>query len=141
MVLPAPDARPRLALNPAQSAFADVLDGIIHVHVPERLDGVVATFAALLLPILARLSGREIALETRPATRKLTSQIGMTDVALLARVTGGWEPLAVGDLPLWAVGAADAFALLPPDEEGLPAGAAVAATPFDSCLSTRPEPR
>jgi hypothetical protein len=140
VVTTAPDASPRVALNPAQSAFASIRDGVIQVNVPERFDGVVAAFAALIVPIIARLTNRVVALETRPATRKLTSQIGATDVALLARAAGGWEPLAVADLPLWAIGAAHAFALLPPDEEGLPPGAALAATAFDACLMARTEP-
>jgi hypothetical protein len=65
-----------------------------------------------------------------PLARKLTSTIGFTEIALLARSGEAWAPLAIGDLPLSAVARAETWLAVPPGHEGYPAGHPVAAIPL-----------
>jgi molybdopterin molybdotransferase len=97
---------------------------------PRRFDSVVAVLYALALPALARLSDRAVRHETRLLTRRITSQVGFTDVALLRSVDSGYEPLSVGQVTLSALIAADAVALIPPESEGAAAGTPIAAIPM-----------
>ena len=83
----------------------------------------VAIFAARLTllepPLTALAAAREPPpTETRPLTRKIVSQVGMSEIALLARDGSAWRPLATGGLSWSAIAAADAFVELPPQSEG-----------------------
>ena len=105
------------------------------IILPARFDGAVAVFHALLLPLLARLTGQELHTETRPLTRKIASVVGFSDLALLRRSGEGYEPLAVGQVTLAALLATDAVALLPPESEGAAAGTPLAAIPINEPLA------
>jgi molybdopterin biosynthesis enzyme len=133
-LLPAGDV-PRLALEPGETAWAQADAGGITIAVPMRADAAFAAYAALVLPVVAALSGVTVARETRPLAGKLGGGIGTTDVALLRETAGLWQVLAVGDLPLAALARAEAFALLPAELEGLAAGTPLAATPLLRPLS------
>jgi molybdopterin biosynthesis enzyme len=120
--------RSGLALRPGAAAgVVEAGRGCPTLITPGRFDSVVAVFHALVLPAIARLSERAIRYETRPLTRRITSQVGFTDIALLRSVESGYEPLSVGQVTLSALIAADAVALIPPESEGAAAGAPIAA--------------
>ena len=122
---------PRLALAPAETGWLAREDAGLVLTVPARFDGMVAACLALGLPALARLTGATPLSRTLPLARKLTSTVGLSELVLLAEDAGQWWPQAAGTLTLSGLAAAAAFAILPPDSEGLPAGAPLAATPFD----------
>ncbi len=97
--------------------------------VPDRLEAALAIWLMLLRPCLDRLTGTppaEAAIRG-PLTRKIASTVGLTEVALLRRTPAGLEPVAVADLTLSAVAAADAWLAVPPNSEGFAAGATVEA--------------
>ncbi len=96
------------------------------IRLPTRIDGLIGALHALVLPALDALSGAAPRTTDVTLALKLVSQVGSSDVALLTVDGGTAVPLAVGDLPLSAIAAADAFAVLPPASEGLPAGARLA---------------
>lgn len=123
------DHAPRLALAPGEAAWLARDGAALVLDLPPRFDGMLAALLALGLPALAALSGRAQA--PRPVTlaRKLTSAIGLTELALLTPAPDGWLPEAA--VTLAAVARARAFALIPPGSEGHPAGATIPALPFD----------
>ena len=99
------------------------------VVVPDRLDDAMAAWLLLIRPCLARLSGLSAPprQEVLPLARKVVSASGLADLILLRRTSAScWEPLAVGDLPWNAFPAADAYAVVAAESEGLPAGALLA---------------
>jgi molybdopterin biosynthesis enzyme len=107
---------------------------------PHRPEAVLAARLTLIDPLLFALAGASTppATETRPLSRKIVSQVGMSEIALLARDGSAWRPLATGDLPWSAIAAADAFVELPPESEGYAEGALLAARAlsFSSLRST-----
>lgn len=122
---------PRLALAPAETAWLGRLGDALELTVPARFDGMVAACLGLALPALAQLAGTRAALRSRPLARKITSSVGVSDLVLLAEDAGQWLPQPAGTVFLSALATATAFAILPPDSEGLPAGTTLAATPID----------
>lgn len=108
-------------------------DGRRLLALPQRFDGIVSAFHALLLPLLAHLTARRPTPVSRPLTRKVSSMVGTTDLVLLREAPGGFEPLAVGETPLGALRAATAIGLVPPESEGAAAG-----MPFDALLLDHP---
>lgn len=127
LLLIASDAQaPRLAFTPAETAWASCADGVPAVMLPPRFEGVAASFVGLVLPIVARLQARGSRIVSSELSGKLVSSVGSTELALF-RVTGSTAiPLAVGDLPLRAISASDAFTLVPAGSEGMPAGERIA---------------
>lgn len=129
-----PALPPRLALEPGAAA-ALAFDGprarLALAPTPEAAAGALA----ILLPLVAGWTHRVVARETRGLARKLVSTIGVAELALLAREGDDWRALAVGDAPLAALIAADAFAVIDPGCEGLAAGASLAATPLAAPLA------
>jgi molybdopterin biosynthesis enzyme len=88
----------------------------------------IAAWWTLGLPVLDRLSGRlPSEATTLPLARKLASSVGITEIALLARDAGNWQPLALGDLPLQAILRASAWLAIPGNSEGFAAGTPVGA--------------
>ena len=127
----ASETAPRLALRPGNTAWIErTPDGAVHIELPGRFDGVVAAYAALVLPVVARLASLGLRSCPRPLTRKIASSIGMTELALLRVTQAGYEPLAIGDVTLSAVAQADAYRLIPAAAEGHAAREVVAAISF-----------
>lgn len=134
-----PGAPPRLALRPGETGWIALREGRVTIEIPPRFEGCVAVFAALILPVVARMTETELARREAVLSRKIASRVGVTELALLRRNGGTAEPLGVGELTLVHLARADAFMFLPPDLEGHGAGDRVSLTPFDSPLSgTRP---
>jgi molybdopterin molybdotransferase len=124
---------PRLALEPGAATTLAFAAGRARMALAPTSEAAVGALA-ILLPLVARWTHRVVARETRALSRKLVSTIGLTEIALLARDGETWRPLCVGDAPLAALIAAEALALIDPACEGLPAGAALAATPLAAPL-------
>jgi len=125
------EARPRLAVRPGDTAWIKQEGASIVVEAPNRFDGVVGAWCALVLPLLARLLDQPLQGFNVELTRKVTSAIGFAEVALFHRQIGSGVPLAVGDLPLSAIAAPDAWCVVPSDLEGYPQGATISLTNID----------
>lgn len=119
-----------LALNPGRDIRLDEDAGTPTLVLPARFDSVVAGFHALVLPMVAALTGRRLRRIARPLTRKLVSQVGVCDIALLRTTEAGYEPLAVGRVALSSLLAADAVAVIDPFSEGSAAGDLFLAIPL-----------
>lgn len=119
-----------LALNPGRDIGFDLLGNSPVLRIPARFDQVVAAWFAILMPGVAAMTGRRLRSGTRPLTRKLVSQVGLSDVVLLRTVDAGYEPLAIGRITLSALLAADAVAVIDPSSEGAAAGDLLSATPL-----------
>jgi molybdopterin biosynthesis enzyme len=128
---PVTDHAPRLALTPAETAWMAQTDEGLVMTVPLRFDAMIAALLGQALPALVRLSGATPLSRTLPLARKLTSTVGLSELVLLAEDAGHWLPQPAGLLTLSGLAATTAFSILPPDSEGLPAGAPLVATPFD----------
>ena len=118
-----------LALRPGELARLARLGPLPIVLIPPQPDAALAIALAIILPALDHLAGAKPTSPpiAAPLARKLTSTIGFTEIALLARSGDGWTPLAIGDLPLSAVARAEAWLAIPPGHEGYPAGHPIAA--------------
>jgi molybdopterin biosynthesis enzyme len=119
-----------LAISPGGEAAIEVGGPRPVVSMAPRFDAMAGVLLALILPLVAARTGRGLRRVTRPLTRKLVSQVGFTDIALLRDTGDGYEPLAVGRAPLAALLAADAAAIIDPGSEGAPAGTPLDATPL-----------
>jgi molybdopterin biosynthesis enzyme len=125
---PAAETGPRLALAPGETAWLERDGGALVLSVPRRFDGAVAALLALGVPAMSALTGARPVAEARPISRKAASALGLSDVVLLAVEDAAWRPMPPGTVTLAALAASEAFAILPPDSEGLPEGAPLPAT-------------
>lgn len=133
----ASDGAPRLALQPGETAWIAREGEAAAIDLPARFDGAVSAFCALALPVLARLTGEAPRPVSARLAGKLTSAIGLTELALFRLEADMAVPLASGDVTLAALAAADAFCLTPPEAEGFAAGASLDLIRFSS-LTARP---
>jgi molybdopterin biosynthesis enzyme len=121
-----------IALQPGQTAAVGRIGDLPIIALPGAPDHALAAFLALVLPVLDRLSGclkrRGLVL---PLARKISSAVGIAEVALVKQENVGWMPLAVGGLSLDQMRMADAWLIVPGDSEGYPAGTPVEAFSFD----------
>ncbi len=125
------DHSPKLAFTPAESAWLSGAGGGLVLHLPRRFDGVVAALLGLGLPAIAALTGASPRPGTRELTQKISSAVGLSELVLLAEDGAGIAPFPPGVVTLANLAKASAFAILPPESEGLPAGAALACTALD----------
>lgn len=119
----------RLALRPGEGAGCGFVGNTPVAWCSSRPEIALALSLALIEPCLAHLAGavaRESAFAA-PLARKISSSLGMAEVALLRNTAAGFEPLATGDLTLAAIADADAWLLVGPDSEGYAAGTTVGA--------------
>lgn len=103
--------------------------------VPRRLDEAVAAWLLLIKPIFSTLAGLRAQEpgETLPLVRKIVSAPGMADLVVLRRLGGptpSFEPAATGALPWSALATAEAYYLIPPESEGVPAGTRISGKPL-----------
>lgn len=117
-----------IALQPGRTAAMGRIGKIPLVSLPGAPDQALAAWWTMALPVLDRLSGRKSRRRLLlPLARKVASQVGMAEIALLQRGTDLWTPLAVGDLPIEIIARADAWLLIPGGSEGFAAGTPVGA--------------
>lgn len=130
MVLPA-GGELCLAARPIETAALDAADGLPMLRLPGGAAAWLG-WCALGAPLFRRLSGRP---DPEPVAARLlgriTSAVGMADLVLVRLRGETAEPLASPDAPtLAALAAADGLVVIPPESEGLPAGATVAVQRF-----------
>jgi molybdopterin molybdotransferase len=91
---------------------------------PARLDMLVTLWCCLIDPFSAFLTKRGSAPVWRRArlTRKIASQVGLTELALVRETKGGLEPVGAGSITLAALAGADGFLVIPPECEGFAEG-------------------
>ena len=112
-----------LALRPGRTAAIGRIGRMPVVALPGQPDQAMAVWLALGETLLARLAGaRPRPMVARRLTHKISSAIGMMELALLKRSDDDWTPLACGALPLAEMAAADAWCLVPASSEGHAAG-------------------
>ena len=112
-----------LALQPGRTSAAGRLGKVPVVALPGSPGQALAVWLALALPLADRLSARQprrtVAL---PLARKIASNVGIAEIALLVEEHKTWMRLAVGEWPLQAIARADAWLLIPASHEGFAAG-------------------
>ena len=105
------------------------------LFIPNRMECVLTAWLLFVQPSLRELAGSgyhdiEVCL---PLARKITSAPGLSELALVRRVTNPndktmlWEPLATGDITISAIANADAWLLVAAESEGYAAGQSVSA--------------
>ncbi|MCS3727553.1 molybdopterin-binding protein [Bradyrhizobium betae] len=115
-----------LALLPGRTAAVARIGEVPAVALPGSPDHALAAWFALVLPLVDRVSARQPRRHTTlPLARKIASSVGIAEIALLVREHRAWLPLAVGEWSLQAIARADAWLLIPANEEGFAAGAPV----------------
>ncbi|MCC2689938.1 MAG: molybdopterin binding domain, partial [Rhizobiaceae bacterium] len=120
-----------IALRPGETAAIGRLGKTPVVALPGAADHAFSGFLALAQPLLDRLSGRQDRqAEVLPLGRKIASQPGVAELALVNQEGGSWMPLAVGRLSLDRMRLAEAFLLVPPGSEGYAASTPVPAFPL-----------
>lgn len=125
---------PKLALQPGESADLRIgLEGRVQITCLPRFDAAIAAFIALVLPVLARMSGASPRFLERAISSGLRSSIGLSEIALFqAEPDGRARPLLVGSITFEALLAATHVAIVPPDLEGYPAGTRLQMMPLES---------
>jgi molybdopterin biosynthesis enzyme len=121
-----------LALRPGEAAACGRIGRTPVVIVPPRLEAALALALVLVRPCLDRLAGvaATAPAPTRALVRKISSRLGVTELVLLRETPGGLEPLAVGDVTLAAIGAAERWCAVPPQSEGYAAGELIETLPL-----------
>jgi molybdopterin molybdotransferase len=119
-----------IALQPGRTSALGRLGEIPLIALPGAPDQALAGWWTMALPVLDRLSGRNPRRTlSLPLARKVASQVGMAEIALLQQGEGVWTPLAIGDLPIEIIIRADAWLLISGGSEGFAAG-----TPADAYM-------
>jgi molybdopterin molybdotransferase len=118
-----------IALQPGRTTALGKVDHIPVIALPGAPDQALAAWWTLALPVLDRLSGHRQHAKTLPLARKISSSVGIADIALLTEIDGAWMPLAIGDLSLDHIVRADAWLAVPGSSEGFAAG-----TPIDAYM-------
>jgi molybdopterin biosynthesis enzyme len=117
-----------LAIQPGRSAAVGKAGKIPVVAIPGAADQALAVYLMLVQPALDKLAGRAArAVSSRPLARKVSSSIGVAELALLHKSQDDWMPIAVGQVSLDAIVCADAWFVVPDDSEGYAAGTSVPA--------------
>jgi molybdopterin biosynthesis enzyme len=115
-----------IALAPGRTAAIGKIGSVPVIALPGAPDQALAAWWTLALPVLDRLSARQIRPALRlPLARKIASGIGVTEIALLQKIDDRWVPLASGDLSLDIIARADAWLAIPADSEGFAAATIV----------------
>jgi molybdopterin molybdotransferase len=114
-----------IALEPGRTTAFGKVDTVPVIALAGAPDQALAAWWTMVLPILDRLSGQLQHAKTLPLARKISSSVGITDIALLKKNRDTWTPLATGDLSLGHIVRADAWLAVPGSSEGFAAGTAV----------------
>ena len=118
-----------IALQPGRTTALGTADNIPVVALAGAPDQALAAWWTLALPVLDRLSGHLQHAKTFPLARKISSSVGIAEIALLKKSDDTWMPLAIGDLSLDHIVRADAWLAVPGNSEGFAAG-----TPVDAYM-------
>lgn len=117
-----------IGLAPGETAAFGSVGRCPALIVPGRLDGALASWLVLGRRLLKRLAGDAAAepVVTLTLARKVASTVGLAEIVLMLCEGENAQPLASGNLPLWALARANGWLLVPPDSEGYPVGSQVA---------------
>ena len=123
------DVAPALALRPGEGLGCALAGTVPVLVLPNRPETALAAALIIMQPCLDRLLGAiaKPPVLMAPLTRKLASNVGLTEIALVRETNSGLEPLAIGDITLTAMAQADAWLIVPPESEGFAAGEIVQA--------------
>lgn len=117
-----------LTLQPGRTAAVGKIGATPVVTVPGLPDQALGACLALVQPVLDVLTVRMPRQEIiRPLARKISSAIGVAEIALLKMSDEAWMPLATGQLSLDVIARADAWLAVPGNSEGYAAGTSVGA--------------
>ncbi|MGJ3261765.1 MAG: molybdopterin-binding protein [Salinarimonas sp.] len=121
-----------LALRPGETTrLARDAHGVLVARLPALEGDALGAARAQVPPAPAAPAGAQPSAPLgAPLAEPITSTVGLTEVALLARTGAGHVPLAVGDPSLAAFARADAYALVPPEAEGYAGTAILDARPL-----------
>ena len=111
-----------LPIAPGAAAGFGMIDGVPAVLVPPGLEDALATYRLLARPILRRAAGLPMPSTTARLTTALSSPLGIAMLVWIRVADGVAIPAGPG---LMAATTADGHVLIPPNSEGLPAGATV----------------
>jgi molybdopterin molybdotransferase len=136
-VLATTDAGPRLALQPGESGWIAGESGQLRIAIPPRFDAALGLLLGALLPALMRWTGAALRPMTDRLARKISAAPGLSSLILLKAETEGLTPLALGDVTLASLTAADHFLLVPPGVEGFAAGDRVTVFCLNPLLASR----
>jgi molybdopterin molybdotransferase len=115
-----------IALLPGRTAALGRIGAIPVAALPGAPDQALGVWWTIALAVLDRLSARKPRpTQTLPLHRKIASQVGIAEIALLEKSDQGWMPISVGDLSLASIARADAWLVVPGTSEGFAAGTAV----------------
>ncbi|MDB5643290.1 MAG: molybdopterin-binding protein [Hyphomicrobiales bacterium] len=121
-----------LALEPGRDCAIGRLGAMPLVVLPNQPDQALAGLHALVRPALDALSARTRATPmSLPLGAKISSRVGVAELALLEARGDVFMPLAVGDAPIGAFRAATHVALIAAHSEGHAAGELFSAEPLD----------
>lgn len=119
------------ALQPGRTAAVGKIGAMPVIAAPGAPDQALAVCLTLVQPVLDLLAGRAPRRKiVRPLARKISSSVGVTEIALLEGSDEAWMPIAIGQLSLEAMIRSDAWIAVPGDSEGYAAGTAVGAWPL-----------
>jgi molybdopterin molybdotransferase len=123
-----------IALAPGETAGLGFVAHRPVLLLPGRLDATLAVWLTLGWPLLGRLAGLSVSSQTPQMlrlTRKVTSAVGITELALVRRNGSEAEPLASRYWPLSAIAQADGAIVISPESEGASSGSAVQVWPWE----------
>jgi molybdopterin molybdotransferase len=112
-------------IAPGETAAFGIANSHPVLFLPGRLDAALAVFLVAGRAMLGRLAGRSGAEPAIPVklVKKVASTVGLAEVVLVRLGETGAEPLGTGIFTMQALARADGWILVPPESEGLAAGA------------------
>jgi molybdenum cofactor synthesis domain-containing protein len=117
-----------IALRPGRTAAVGRLGATTIIALPGAPDQAFAAYHALVQPVIDRLTDRAGRSGTvLPLARKISSTVGIAEIALARREQSAWVPLGVGDLSLDHLRMADAWLVIAGGSEGYAVDAPVEA--------------
>lgn len=121
-----------IAISPGETAAFGFAGARPVLLIPGRLDAVLAVWLLIGRQLLAKLAGGEV--DDLPAMvplkRKITSTIGLTELAPVACSGNVAEPLASSYLSLQSLARSSGWTIIPADSEGARAGTLIAVNPW-----------
>jgi molybdopterin biosynthesis enzyme len=116
-----------LGIAPGETAALGLMNDRPVLMLPGRPDAALEALLIVGRALLARRAGRtaqELGASAQ-LTKKVTSTVGLADFVLVRRAGEGVEPLGSGILSLQSLAQADGWIVVPPESEGMAAGATV----------------